>query len=53
MWEDLELKQKKALAFVDHIEKHLVERRIGGKVTCKICDKDIDTIFKEEVEDEM
>ena len=50
MWEKLQLKHKKALAFVEHIEKHIAEINLGGKVICKICGKDIDEIFKEEIE---
>lgn len=39
--------------FVNHIEKHLMGTEIDGslcveKVMCKICNKDIDTIEKEE-----
>lgn len=38
----------KEIKFVKHIEKHLKEMGIGGKVVCKICGKDIDTISEEE-----
>lgn len=41
----------KALTFVIHIEKHLEEMGIkakGGKVCCKICNKDIDEIYEQE-----
>jgi len=34
--------------FVEHIEKHLEEMKIPGKVMCKICGKDIDEIYEEE-----
>lgn len=47
-----EKKMDKANVFVKHIEDHIKEMGIeshGGKVVCKICGKDIDTIFKEEV----
>lgn len=33
--------------FVEHIEKHLKEMSIKGKVECKICGKDIDKICEE------
>jgi len=35
--------------FVQHIENHLKTMGIKGKVICKICGKDIDTIADEEV----
>jgi hypothetical protein len=50
MWEELQLKNKKAITFVAHIENHIAEMGIEGKVKCKICGKDIDEIFKEESE---
>ena len=34
--------------FVRHIENHLKDMKIKGKVICKICGKDIDEIYKEE-----
>ncbi len=34
--------------FVRHIRKHL---EAGEKVVCKICNKDIETIYKEEHEE--
>jgi len=34
--------------FVEHIEKHLLDMGIKGKVQCKICGKDIDQIYLEE-----
>ena len=45
---------EKCLCFVAHIDNHLVEMVDKGeierdaKVMCKICNKDIDTIYKEE-----
>ena len=33
--------------FVKHIEDHLKDMNIKGKVMCKICNKDIDTIYEE------
>ncbi|MCK4759332.1 MAG: hypothetical protein KAT69_04755 [Candidatus Aminicenantes bacterium] len=33
--------------FVEHIEQHLKDLKIKGKVLCKICGKDIDTIAQE------
>ena len=44
----MKLNQNKATVFVKHIEKHLKEYRIKGKVECWICGKDIDQIYKEE-----
>lgn len=46
---DFLLKEKpdKANVFVKHIQNHLKE---GQVVICKICNKDIDTIYKEEGE---
>lgn len=45
-------KEKKALAFVNHVEKHLKQmsnqEKRHGKVMCKICMKDIDEIYEEE-----
>jgi len=38
---------EKATIFVEHIEKHLKEMDIKGKVCCKICGKDIDIIYEE------
>lgn len=38
----------KEKVFVRHIENHLKDLNILGKVICKICNKDIDTIFFEE-----
>lgn len=46
-----ELKKNKALVFVEHIEKHIQDDCItshGGLVVCKICEKDINTIYGEE-----
>ena len=37
--------------FVEHIENHLKEEKIKGKVICKICGKDIDTIALEHIEE--
>ena len=39
---------KKEKVFVRHIQSHLREMQIDGKVLCKICGKDIDTIYEEE-----
>lgn len=45
-----ELRIKKAVLLVEHIENHLKEKGIhnGGKVICKICGKNIDEIYNEE-----
>ena len=40
--------ENKATVFVEHIEKHLKEMGIDGKVMCKICGKTIDEIYDEE-----
>ena len=42
-------KREEALIFVEHIEAHLKELGIDGKVMCKICDKTIDEIISEKV----
>jgi hypothetical protein len=48
-------KEKKALLFVEHIERHIRtmidEKKLpkGSKVCCKICGKTIDQIAKEPV----
>ena len=34
--------------FVKHIENHLRELKINGKVMCKICGKTIDEIYEKE-----
>ena len=34
--------------FVNHIQEHFKEEHPGWKVKCKICDKTIDEIYKEE-----
>lgn len=43
-------KTRKAVAFIQHIEKHL-EQMFGkghhAKVECKICGKNIDSIYRE------
>jgi len=39
---------EKALAFVNHIENHLRDLKIEGKVICKICGKTIDEIYAED-----
>jgi len=45
----LDCKQnQKYLIFVKHIEEHLKNLKIKGKVLCKICGKDIDQIYKED-----
>ena len=38
----------RAEVFVQHIEEHLRDLKIKGKVLCKICGKDIDQIFEDE-----
>ena len=41
----------RAVVFVRHIEKHLIEMgefTPDAKVICKICDKTIDEIYEEE-----
>jgi len=38
----------KSRIFVRHIENHLKEMDISGKVMCKICGKTIDEIYEEE-----
>ena len=46
-----ELRVRKAVLLVEHIENHLKEQGItshDGKVICKICGKTIDEIYKEE-----
>lgn len=42
-------KAEKALVFVEHIEYHLQDMEIDGKVICKICGKTIDEIYEEEL----
>ena len=45
-----ELKERnKAKWLVLHIEKHLKDMKIDGKVLCKICNKDIDEIAEEQM----
>jgi len=44
--------KSKAELFVEHIENHLKELKIKGKVQCKICGKTIDEIFDEAGESE-
>ena len=39
---------RKYMIFVKHIEEHLKDLNLKGKVQCKICGKDIDQIFKED-----
>ena len=41
---------EKAIVFVEHIENHLAELGLKGKVKCKICEKTIDEIYEEEKE---
>ena len=41
---------EKAIYFVEHIENHLRDLKIDGKVICKICGKTIDEIYEEEIE---
>jgi len=50
-WIEVELRDTKEKIFVQHIENHLKTMGIKGKVICKICGKDIDTIADEEVTD--
>lgn len=40
-------KLNKEKIFVEHIEQHLKDLKIEGKVLCKICGKDIDKIAEE------
>ena len=47
MHREQEICANKALAFVEHIEKHLRELEIESKVVCKICGKTIDEIYEE------
>jgi len=49
MHREQKIRTEKALAFVEHIENHLRELKIEGKVVCKICGKTIDEIYEEEV----
>ena len=42
-----EMKVKKAVLFVEHIEQHLVMNK-PDVVICKICGKTIDEIYEEE-----
>lgn len=44
--------KSKGDAFIEHIQKHLegFEHESEPKVICKICDKDVDTIYKEYLE---
>ena len=42
-----EIGLKKALLFVKHLESHLKDLEIEGKVLCKICGKTIDEIYAE------
>ncbi len=48
-------KYEKEIIFVAHISNHLLEMELEGKikknskVCCKICQKDIDEIYKEEL----
>lgn len=44
------LEMSKEKLFVQHIENHLKQMGIKGKVICKICEKDIDEIASEEEE---
>lgn len=49
-------RNEKTNVFVAHIDNHLVEMTLKGelpvdsKVCCKICNKDIDTIYREELQ---
>lgn len=47
--EKQEKQYSKSKTFVKHIENHLKELKIDGKVVCKICNKDIDEIFAEKL----
>ena len=42
------LHEERSSVFVKHIENHLREQKINGKVHCKICGKTIDEIYDEE-----
>jgi len=50
MHREQKIRTEKALAFVEHIENHLRELQIEGKVVCKICGKTIDEIYNEQFE---
>ena len=39
--------KNKGTVFIEHIQKHLDEMGIDGEVICKICDMNVDEIFKE------
>ena len=41
--------QRKTIKFVRHIEEHLVQMKLKGKVSCRICNKDIDEIYDRKV----
>ena len=46
------IQTEKALAFVEHIENHLQDLKIEGKVVCKVCGKTIDEIYEEAEKEE-
>ena len=51
--EDCKPRVSREKIFVEHIEQHLKDMKIDGKVLCKICGKDIDEINEEaEMEEE-
>lgn len=41
--------EERSSIFVKHIENHLTELGIDGKVICKICGKSVDEIYEEEM----
>ncbi len=41
--------RNKETLFVNHIEHHLKEMKIDGKVHCKICNMNIDEMIEERV----
>lgn len=47
--ENLNKFTEKAMCFVAHIDNHLLEMGIDGKVVCKICGGDIDDIYREQL----
>jgi len=41
------MKKTKGQVFIEHIQKHLVEMEIEGKVHCKICGMTVEEIYEE------
>lgn len=44
----MNIENEKAIIFVRHIKRHLIQMELENKIRCKICDKDIDKIYEEE-----